>query len=104
MVKKNVEHPADKSITANNSCLIPVFAFGFALSLFLAIAFSLCIVFYFLFPEAVNNHAALQMILPDLKMLSWKSYLIGLVQSFAFGWYIAFVFGPIYNFFVIRLR
>jgi hypothetical protein len=28
--------------------------------------------------------------------------LLGLVESFAWGWYVSLIFGPLYNFFAIR--
>lgn len=56
---------------------IPVVAFGLSLSAFLAISFVLCILSYF--------------VAADLP--------ISLVESDAWGWYIAVIFAPLYNFF-----
>ena len=86
------------------SALIPVFALGFSLSIFFAITYLACIVFYFLFPDLILNHAVLSLFLPGFKLLSWSSFLLGLAESFAYGWYVALVFGPLYNFFVLRWR
>ena len=41
-------------------------------------------------------------LLPGFTWLSWPSFLLGLAESFAYGWYIALVFGPLYNFFAAR--
>jgi hypothetical protein len=46
--------------------------------------------------------AALAIFLPGFKLLSWPTFLLGLVESFAYGWYIALTFGPLYNFFAAR--
>jgi hypothetical protein len=35
-------------------------------------------------------------------LLSWQTFLLGLAESYAWGWYIALVFGPLYNFFAAR--
>ena len=35
-------------------------------------------------------------------LLTFPSFLLGLVESFAVGWYVALIFGPLYNFFAIR--
>lgn len=81
---------------------IPVFALGMALSLFLVISYALCILFYLLFPELVLNHALLVLFLPSFKLLSWPSFILGLVETFGYGWYTALILGPLYNFFVLR--
>jgi hypothetical protein len=49
------------------------------------------------------QHGALAIFLPGFELLSWRSYFLGLAESFAWGWYIALVFGSLYNFFVRRL-
>ncbi len=84
--------------------LIPVFRFGVALSMFFVVSFVLCILSYLLLPELAIEHSALSLFLPGFKLLSWPSFFLGLVESFAYGWYIALVFGPIYNICVSRFR
>jgi hypothetical protein len=83
--------------SAETSRLIPVFRFGVALSAFFVVSFSLCVLSYLLLPELAIDHSALSLLLPGFKLLSWPSFFLGLVESFAYGWYIALVFGPIYN-------
>ena len=73
-----------------------------ALSLLFVIAYALCIVFYLIFPDVASGHAILMLLLPGFKLLSWSSSLLGLVEAFAYGWFVALVFGPLYNFFVAR--
>jgi hypothetical protein len=34
--------------------------------------------------------------------LSWHTFFLGLIESFFWGWYIALVFGTIYDFFLCR--
>ena len=38
-------------------------------------------------------------LLPGVTWISWTSFTLGLVETFAYGWYIALVFVPLYNFF-----
>ncbi len=83
---------------------IPVFALGLSLGLFFAITYALCILYYLWFPDQFLNHAVLSLLLPGFKLLSWPSFFLGLVESFAYGWYVALVFAPLYNFFAARLR
>ena len=84
--------------------LVPVFALGMSLGLFLAISYLICILGYLLFPDSVINHAALSLFLPGFQLLTWPSFFLGLAEVFVFGWYIGLVFGPLYNFFATRWR
>jgi len=72
---------------------------GLSLSTFFAISYVICILGYLLMPDFPVRHEALSIFLPGFKLLSWQSYLLGLIESFAWGWYIAAVFAPLYNFF-----
>ena len=81
---------------------IPVIALGMGLSLFLALSFTLCVLAYVWFPGIPIEHSALSIVLPGFKLLTWASFCWGLVESLAWGWYGALVFGPIYNFFAAR--
>jgi hypothetical protein len=72
------------------------------LSLFLVVSYVLCVIGYLVFPGLPIDHAALAIFLPGFKLLSWSTFLLGLVESFGYGWYVALVFGPLYNFFVTR--
>ncbi len=81
---------------------IPVLALGMSLSSFLVISYVLCVVGYLLFPSLPIEHAALSIFLPGFKLLSWPSFFLGLVESFGWGWYVALVFGPLYNYFAAR--
>ena len=82
---------------------IPVIALGAGLSLFLAISYVLCVIAYVFFPQVPIEHSALSILLPGFKLLSWTSFCWGLIESLAWGWYIALVFGPIYNLFAARV-
>src|SRR5262249_28229232 len=79
---------------------IPVLALGMGLSSFLVISYLLCVLGYLLFPELPIAHSSLSIFLPGFTLLSWPSFLLGLVESFGWGWYVALVFGPLYNLFV----
>jgi hypothetical protein len=81
---------------------IPVVALGMSASLFFIISYVICVVGYLLFPALPIQHAALAIFLPGFELLSWGTFFLGLVESFAYGWYIALIFGPLYNFFALR--
>jgi hypothetical protein len=76
---------------------------GLSLSTFFAISYAICIAGYLLFPGFPVQHAALSIFLPGFELLSWRSFTLGLVESFIWGWYIAVVFAPLYNFFGRRV-
>lgn len=82
---------------------ISLVAVGHASSLLLAITFTLCVVFDLLFPEMAMYQQWLKL-LPGFEWLSWQSFLLGLVESWGYGWYIALIWVPIYNFFAARAR
>ncbi len=77
-------------------------ALGLASSCFLSISFVLCILGYLLFPSMPVAHGALSLVLPGFTLLTFPSFLLGLLESFAWGWYVSLIFGPLYNFFAIR--
>ena len=87
---------------SNRTAHIPIFAFGTAMSLFFVISNALCVLAYLVLPDLAAQHAILVLLLPWFKLLSWGSFLLGAIESFAYGWYIALVFGSLYNFFAAR--
>ena len=93
--------PANSHTPTNQAPRLPVVALGFSFGLFLAITFVLCIVYDLLFPGHAMNSAWLRL-LPGFTWLSWSSFVLGLAESFAYGWYVALVFGPLYNFFAAK--
>ncbi len=93
--------PSGTSTAARSTPRLSVVALGSSLSLFLALSFSLCVGFGLLFPAQAMFQSWFRL-LPGFTWLSWQTFLIGLVDSAAYGWYIALVFGPIYNYFSAR--
>ena len=87
---------------AHTAQLIPVLALGMALSLSLVITYVLCVIGYLVFPSLPIEHSALSIFLPGFTLLSRSSFFLGLIETFGWGWYVALVFGPIYNFFAAR--
>ena len=82
---------------------IPVIALGMSLGLFLAVTFILCVGFDLLFPDHAMYESWLRL-LPGVTWLSWSSFFLGLAESFGYGWYVALIFGPLYNFFAARIN
>lgn len=81
---------------------IPVIAFGMSLGVFFAVTFALCVAFDLIFPGMAMYETWLKL-LPGFTWISLPSFLLGLVESFAYGWYVALVFAPLFNFFSARM-
>lgn len=75
---------------------LSLWAVGHASSLTIAITFSLCVAFDLLFPE-MAMYKSWMSLLPGFEWLSWKSFLLGLAESYGYGWYFSLVWVPIYN-------
>jgi len=73
-------------------------AFGHATSLFISISFTLCVVFDLLFPQHAMYETWLKL-LPGFEWISWPSFFLGLAESYMYGWFIALIWVPLYNFF-----
>lgn len=83
-------------ISVNPPPRLPVLAFGMSLGLFLAITYMLCVGFDLLFPGMAMYETWLRL-LPGFTWLSLPSFFLGLAESFAYGWYVALVFAPLFN-------
>lgn len=79
---------------------IPIRAFGLSLSVFLAITYLLCLALRFVVPD-VGTHLPWLQFLPGF---DWTPFgiLLGLIETLAYGWYVALVFGGLFNFFISR--
>jgi hypothetical protein len=75
---------------------VPIATLGWSLSLFFSLSFVLCVLFDLWFPAYAMN-TAWAALLPGFTWISWTSVLIGLAETFAYGWYIALFFGGLYN-------
>jgi hypothetical protein len=71
---------------------------GHATSLFLAITFALCVAFDLVFP-AHAMYRSWQDLLPGIHWITWTSFFLGLVESYAYGWYFTLIWVPLYNVF-----
>lgn len=82
---------------------ISLAAVGHATSLFLVITFVLCVGFDLLFPDYAM-YQAWQKLLPGFEWLSWKSFLLGMIETYGYGWYFALIWVPLYNVFASRQK
>lgn len=89
---------SDATLSRGPSRPVSIYAVGMSLGLFLAITFALCVAFGLFFPGATMYQAWLPL-LPGFTWLSLPSFLLGLAEAFAYGWYVAVVLVPLYNLF-----
>ncbi len=89
-------------LPARSVSRVPVLALGMSLGSFLALTFVFCVLFDLWFPALAMN-AVWAPLLPGFTWITWGSFGLGLIEAFAYGWYIALIFGPLYNFFARRL-
>ena len=78
-------------------------AAGLATGLFLAITFTLCVAFDLFVPRHAMYHAWLGLV-PGFHWLTWQSFALGLIESYAYGWFIALTWVPLYNVFLLGRR
>jgi len=83
--------------------VIPVVRFGISLSIFFVVTYVLCVLFDLWFP-GLAMYPVWSPLLPGFTWLSWPSFFLGLAETAGYAWYIALVFGPIYNYCVAFRR
>ena len=71
---------------------------GPALGCFLAVSYVLCVAFDLIFPRQAMYMSWMRL-LPGFTWLTWGSFFLGLVESFAYGIYTSLVYCPLYNLF-----
>ena len=75
---------------------ISLLGVGHATSLTLAVSFTLCVVFDLLFPGHAM-YETWQKLLPGFEWISWKSFFLGLIEAYGYGWFFTLIWVPIYN-------
>jgi uncharacterized protein DUF5676 len=90
--------------TARSRGPIPVAVLGMSLSLFLLISYLISLLFLWIAPGVLANDPVIAHFLLGQDPLGWQGFLLGVVRSFACGWFIALIFAPLYNFIAVRWR
>jgi len=72
---------------------------SWALGVWGAFAFVVCVLYGLIVPEPLHMHAFLEQVLPGFKWLTWWGFLVGFAESFLYGVYAGIVYVPIHNFF-----
>lgn len=69
-----------------------------------AVVFTLCVLYGLVAPPELHAANVLEAILPGFRWISPAMFLLGLIESFAWGMYMALVFVPLHNFFFRRFQ
>lgn len=86
---------------ADDGPRLPIFVFGWALSLFLALTYLVCVIFDLIFP-GYAMYDVWSGLLPGFVWLTPGAFVIGLIESFLYGWFAALLFGALFNAFANR--
>ena len=87
----------------NTTTRLAIVPLGLSLGSFLVITYLLCVLFG-IFVSDRGMHQLLSQLLPGFTWITWPSFFLGLFWSVVYGWYIAVVFAPLFNFFSVRTR
>jgi 2TM family of unknown function (DUF5676) len=82
---------------------LSIVAIGWTVSIFFVISYVLCVASGAIVPDWEMHRPWLQFF-PGFEWLTLKGFVIGLVESFLYGWYVAVIFVPLYNVFTARSR
>lgn len=77
---------------------VPIQALGWSLGIFLAITYTICVAFDLVFPGQ-SMTSLWSPLLPWVSGISLGGYAIGVVETLLYGWFVALIFGPLFNFF-----
>lgn len=93
---------SDKPHLIPNAPRISVIALGASLSVFLAVTFTLAVLFDLWVPGDKMYGTWLQLV-PGFTALNWTNFFLGFGESLLAGWYLALVFAPLFNL-MVRVR
>lgn len=74
---------------------IPIAALGWSLGIFFAITYTVCVIF-----ESMTSFWT--PLLPWVDGISIQGYVLGAAETLLYGWFVALIFGPLFNFFAER--
>jgi uncharacterized membrane-anchored protein len=69
-----------------------------ALAIWSAVAFIICVIFGLVTPGSLHMAPFLEQVLPAFRWLTLQGFVLGLVESFLYGVYAGLTFCPLYNF------
>lgn len=86
-----------------NTTRLAIVPLGLALGSFFGITYVLCVLFG-IFVSDRGMHQLLPLLLPGFTWITWPSFFLGLAWSLVYGWFVAVLFAPLFNFFAARTQ
>lgn len=83
--------------TVDHAKRLPLVSLGLSMSAFFAITYGLCVALRLFVPD-VGDHLPWFQFLPGFDWTPTGIFL-GLIESVAYGWYVALLFGSLFNWF-----
>ncbi|KNG94580.1 DUF5676 family membrane protein [Pseudaestuariivita atlantica] len=80
---------------------VPIAPLAWSLGIFFAITYVICVLFDLVFPGQSMTSLWLPL-LPWVNGISLGGFVLGLVETVLYGWFVALIFAPLYNFFADR--
>ena len=90
--------PLDVAYQIGRENMLNIKVVTWSLAIWTTFTFIFCVVFGLLTPSSMHMTAFLEQVLPGFEWLTWRGFLVGLIQSFLYGAYVGLVYVPIYNF------
>lgn len=81
---------------------LPIAALAWSLGVFFAITFAICVVFDLIFPSQSMTSLWLTL-LPWVDSISLGGFILGLFETLLYGWFVALIFAPLFNYFVEKM-
>jgi len=97
----------DAEVAANSARKwqpIAVISLGLGLSVLFVSLFLAFVLAAAMLPALQGAQGALHIVLPGFTLFSWWRIVLGVFESFAWGWYVGLIFGGGYNYLVTRPR
>jgi len=107
IVDEVAKKPVDAAVAANsapNRQPIAVIGLGLGLSVLFVSLFLAFVLAAVMLPALQGAQGALHIVLPGFTLFSWWRIVLGVFESFAWGWYVGLIFGSAYNYLVTRRR
>lgn len=96
--------PANATPSFRRPSHIPLIPLGISMSVFLAVSYLFCILLGIFGGWDWDLHQPWLQFLPGFTWLTLPSFFLGLFESITYGWYVAMLFGGLYNFALARWR
>ena len=83
---------------------IKIMPVALSLSTLFSISYILCVIYGLLVPNGLQMYPVWAKLLPGFQWFTFGSFLLGLIETIIYGFYVAYIFIPVFNFFNVKLN